>query len=432
MQGREKHRLVIVGGGVAGIEIATALGRRDGAPPLDIALVDADVAHVWKPILHTIAAGTRDVAQQEVAYVVQARDAGFRYVPGPLVGLDRVARAITVGAVTAADGRLVVPERRLPYDTLVLAVGSQANDFGTPGVAAHCWMIDSRRQAMAFNREIRIRMLQSLALEQDLPIVIVGGGATGVELAAELVQLVDISAGLGASGLRGRMRVTLLESGPRLLAGFPEDISAATLARLRGLGISVRLGAQVTEATERGFTLADGDPVPAALMVWAAGVRAPPLLSNLDGLAVGRQGQLLIRPSLQTTEDPAIYAVGDCASLTPAGAERPLPATAQVASQQAAHLVRHLPGAITGRQPVPDFVFHDRGMLVALADYDAYGSLGRFGLFRGMTFRGRLAQLSHEMLYRSHQAMLFGFWRGSLAWLADRLNARVRRPAGPR
>lgn len=431
MQEQAKHRLVVVGGGVAGIEIATGLGRRHGSPALDIALVDADIAHVWKPILHTIAAGTRDVAQQEVAYVVQARDAGFHYLPGSLTGLDRQARDITIGAVHAPDGRLLIPERRLPYDTLVLAIGSQANDFGTPGVAEHCWMIDSRRQAMAFNREIRARMLRSLGLGEDLPIAIVGGGATGVELAAELVQLVDISAGLGAEGLRGRMTVTLLESGPRLLAGFPEDISAATLARLRGLGITVRLGAQVTEATETGFRLAEGDRVTAGLMVWAAGVRGPALLGKL-GLAVGRHDQLLLRPNLQVTEDAAIYAVGDCASLTPPGAERPLPATAQVASQQAAHLVRHLPAAIGEGRPVPAFVFHDRGMLVALAEYDAYGSLGRFGLFSGKTFRGRLAQFSHEMLYRSHQAMLFGFWRGSLAWLADRLNARVRRPTARR
>lgn len=429
------HQLVVVGGGVAGIEIATRLGRRwakerqSGAAVPEITLVDADSAHIWKPILHTIAAGTRDASQQDVAFITQARDAGFRYRPGALTGLDRTAREITLAAIRAADGRLVMPERRLSYDTLVLAIGSESNDFGTPGVAEHCWSIDGRRQAIAFHREIRIRMLQSLALAEALPIAIVGGGATGVELAAELVQLVEISAGLGAEGLRGRMTVTLIESGERLLAGFPEDISASTLARLRDLGITVLVGAQVTAATADGFTLADGSEVRSSLKVWAAGVRAPALLAGLDGLETARHHQLRIRPNLTTTADPAIYAIGDCAFLQPEGAAHPLPTTAQVASQQASHLVRHLPAAIAGSRAMPDFVFHDRGMLVSLADYAAYGSLGRFGFFTGMTFRGRLAQLGHAMLYRSHQAMLFGFWRGSLVWLGDRLNARVRKPA---
>jgi len=435
MRDNKAHQLVIVGGGVAGIEIATRLGRqwakerRRGAAVPEITLVDADSAHVWKPILHTIAAGTRDASQQDVSFITQARDAGFRYQPGALTGLDRTAREITLAPLRAADGRLVIPERRVPYDTLVLAVGSESNDFGTPGVAEHCRTIDERRQAIAFHQEIRIRMLQSLALGEDLPIAIVGGGATGVELAAELVQLLEISAGLGAEGLRGRMTVTLIESGARLLAGFPEDISAATLARLRGLGITVLVGARVTEATAEGFTLADGSTVASSLKVWAAGVRAPALLAGLDGLETARSHQLHIRANLQTTADPMIYAIGDCAQLQPEGATRPLPTTAQVASQQAGHLVRHLPATISEGRAMPDFVFHDRGMLVSLADYAAYGSLGRFGFFKGMTFRGRLAQFGHAMLYRSHQAMLFGFWRGSLVWLADRLNARVRMPA---
>lgn len=430
----QPFQLVVVGGGVAGIEIATSLGRRwrhtrvarKGVPA--VTLVDADFAHVWKPILHTIAAGTRDVAQQDLAFVTQARDAGFTYQPGALAGLDRAARQIVLAPLHASDGRLVIPERRLSYDALILAIGSEANDFGTPGVKAHCRTIDSRRQAIAFNDEIRTRMLQSLALEQPLSIAIVGGGATGVELAAELIQLLHISAGLGATGLAGRMTVTLIEAGPRLLAGFPEDISAATERRLTAIGITVKTNTKVSAATESGFTLADGSEVAASLKVWAAGVRAPALLGDLDGLEALPSHQLCIQPSLQATRDAAIFAVGDCATLKPEGASRPLPPTAQVAHQQARHLVQHLPAFIENGTPLPDFKYHDMGALVSLADYDAFGSLGRTGLFKGMTFRGRLAQFSHEMLYRSHQQKIFGFWRGGLVWFLDWLNARVRAP----
>nr|WP_145548155.1 NAD(P)/FAD-dependent oxidoreductase [Variovorax boronicumulans] len=423
-------RLLVVGGGIAGLEIATVLGRqwrgRPGAPT--VTLLDRDAAHVWKPMLHTIAAGTRDIATQQTTYVAQARDAGFVYQPGALSGLDRQRRVVQVAPLHAEDGRLLVPARALPYELLVLAVGSQANDFGTPGVAEHCHAIDSRLQADAFCREVRLRMLQCVAMGQPLSIAIVGGGATGVELAAELVQLTETAEAYGARGLANRITITLLEAGPRLLAAFPRDISAATQQRLHSLGVRVRTGTQVQAARAEGLELADGSLLAATLQVWAAGVKGPAVLAGLDGLETSRSQQLVVKPSLQTTRDDAIYAVGDCASLTLPGSERPLPPTAQVAHQQARHLVRHLPEVLASGRPVPPFRFRDFGALVSLADYDAFGSLGRFGFFDGGIVRGRLAQLSHAMLYRSHQARLHGFWRGGLLWLADRIQARVRPP----
>jgi len=212
------------------------------------------------------------------------------------------------------------------------AVSSQANDFGTPGVAEHCYRIDSRRQADAFNGEVRIRMLQSLAQDAELSIAI---GATGVELAAELVQLVHSAVAYGAEDLASRMSVTLVEAGPRLLDAFPEDISRATRTRLEAIGIKVMTGARVTAADADGFTLTDGSRVAASLRVWAAGVKAADFLAGLAGLDTTRSNQLVVEPTLQTTRDPAIYALGDCASLTLPGGARPLPPTAQVAHQQA-------------------------------------------------------------------------------------------------
>lgn len=422
------QRIVIVGGGVAGIEIATALGRRwkHARSTPSITLVDRDSAHIWKPMLHMIAAGTRDISQQQIPFLAQARAAGFDYQPGEMEGLDRDAKEISLAPIHAPDGMLLVPARRIGYDLLILAVGSEANDFGTTGVEEHCQHIDSRLEADAFNQAVRMRMLQSLAKEQPVSIAIVGGGATGVELAAELVQLTEIASGYGAQALKSCVEISLIEAGPRLLPAFPHDISQATKARLQSLGVRVMTDTSVDAATQDGFLLGNGEMLPAALRVWAAGVKAPPFLKSLAGLEATKTNQLVVGPSLQTTRDPAIFAIGDCASLTPQGAERPLPPTAQVAHQQAQHLIRHLPALLSRGKPPPAFVYRDFGALVSLADYDAFGSLGKFGLLKGATFRGTLAQISHAMLYRSHQARIYGFWRGGLIWLVDRLNMRLR------
>ena len=419
-------RIVIVGGGVAGLEIASALGKRRDGHIASVTLIDSDSAHVWKPMLHTIAAGTRDLAQQQTTYLAQAADSGFAYQPGEMRGLDRTAKEVLLAPITAHDGRVVVPERRIPYDKLIIAVGSGANDFGTPGVLEHCFMIDTRRKADAFNREIRMRMVRSMTQGEGLQVAIVGGGATGVELAAELVQLAESARAYGAIGEAVRFGIVLVEAGPRLLPSFPENISQATQQRLEKLGVKVMVNQKVERATAEGLVLGGGVQIEAGLRVWAAGVKAPAFLSAL-GLKTTRGNQLLVDGHLMT-DDPDIYAVGDCASFTLPGEKLPLPPTAQVAHQQARFLIETLPKVLQG-QPLDageNFAYRDMGALVSLANYDAYGSLGKFGLFNGGTIKGRLAMLSHLWLYRSHQARLYGFWRGGFLWLVDMMNARLR------
>lgn len=419
-------RLVVVGGGVAGLEIASSLGKKALDTIASVTLIDSDSAHVWKPMLHTIAAGTRDLAQQQTTYLAQAADAGFAYQPGEMCGLDRTTKEVLLAPITAPDGRVVVPERRIPYDKLVIAIGSGANDFGTPGVLEHCFMIDSRRKADAFNQEIRLRMVRSMTQGESLQVAIVGGGATGVELAAELVQLAESARAYGAIGEKARFGIVLVEAGPRLLPSFPENISHATQRRLEALGVRVLVDQKVERATSEGLVLGTGEVVPAGLRVWAAGVKAPDFLSTL-GLKTTRGHQLVVNGYLQT-DDPDIYAVGDCASFTLPGDKHPLPPTAQVAHQQARYLIETLPQILRNPHATLEhsFAYRDMGALVSLANYDAYGSLGKFGLFNGGTIRGRLAMLSHLWLYRSHQARLYGFWRGGMLWLVDLMNGRLR------
>lgn len=414
-------RLLILGGGVAGLDVASNLGRRRD---LDVELVDQEPAHVWKPNLHTIAAGTSDVSVQQTSYLTQAAGKGFRFHPGEVVGIDHRARRVEV-APLVLNGEEVLPARTIGYDTLLVALGSRANDFGTPGVAEHCFTIDSRSEALRFNDKVRSLLLKAASCEGSVTVGIVGGGATGVELAGELIQFAAIAEGFGVARTGMALRVVLLNSDARLLKAFPERVSAAASRKLAELGVEIRSGVTVTSADSAGFDLADGTRVEAEIKVWAAGVRAPAVLDRLDDLERTRGGQLVVGANLVSPGDSSILAIGDCASPRLADRDRPLPATAQVAFQQAAYLGKHLPAILAGHD-VPPFRYREFGSLVSLGGFDAYGSLGKFGFFGGGFIRGRVAQLGHAMLYRRHQSRLYGLRRGTLLCLADIIASRVK------
>ncbi|MDF0546085.1 FAD-dependent oxidoreductase [Sphingobium sp. H39-3-25] len=423
----EKHKIVVVGGGVAGLDLASHVsGKPARKLGWDVRLVDRELAHVWKPMLHTIAAGTADTGAHQTAYLSQARRRGFSFELGEVVAVDRERSLIRIGPVMAT-GEEVLPARSLQYDTLVLAAGSRANDFGTPGVAEHCMTIDSRREALAFNDRLRIALIRSVASQRPLSVAVVGAGATGVELVAELIRLADVLELHGALGLRGNLSITLIESQDRILGPFPPKVAQAALEVLERLGITVLMSARVQSADDTGFALADGRRVDADLKLWAAGVRAPAFIADIEGLQHSRLGQVIVDRTLMAVGDPKILALGDCASVQTSEGEAPLPTTAQAAYQQCMYLCRHLPAIVQGLR-VPDFRYHDFGSLVSLGGYDAYGTLARFGLFEGGFLRGRVAQLGHSLLYRRHQTRLYGPLRGSLLWLVDILDSHVRSP----
>ncbi|MDY0884873.1 NAD(P)/FAD-dependent oxidoreductase [Dongia soli] len=446
-------RIVIVGGGAGGLELATKLGERLGRRGLArIILVDANPTHLWKPLLHEVAAGTLNSYQDELGYLGHAKHHGYRFQFGRMEGLDRARRQIILAAMTDDKGEEVVGRRRLDYDLLVLAVGSISNDFGTPGVREHARFLDSRLEAEILHRDLLILLAGRVdgatpdaGPDQDsqtapggipsIGVAIVGGGATGVELAAELHQAMEDLSRYAAPVKAGTLQITVLEAADRILSPLPERLAFNVSEALRHLNIAVLTKAKVASMDAESVHLADGRTIPAKIKVWAAGIKAPAFLREIDGLESHRNGQLLVRSTLQTTRDDAIFAFGDCAWCPQSpGSDLPVPARAQAAHQEAEllakSLVRHVEALHACRQPppLPTYSYSDFGSLISLSRYTAAGTL-MGGVFRkSYLIEGWFARLAYISLYRMHQMALHGIWRTLILILTNRLQ-RMTQPS---
>ena len=428
------QRIVIVGGGAGGLALATQLGKRLGKKKLaEITLVDAARTHVWKPLLHQLAAGSFDTHAEEIEYLAQARWNHFKFRLGRLEGLDRNSKTLQLAASHDEAGREITPPQQLAYDTLVIAVGSQTNDFGTPGAAEHTIKLDSPQAAKRFNDRlinacIRAQTVPRSAGSGRLTVAIVGGGATGVELAAELHAAAKVLANYGFDHIHPEkdLQIVLIEAAPRLLAQLPERLSESALRELRKLAIEVHTNEKVVEVTEGSLKMASGKVISSSLSVWAAGVKAADFLKTLGGetpLATNRLNQLMVNGNLQTS-DASIYAFGDCAACQqPDGTW--VPPRAQAAYQQAMYLVRALPKLQHG-EPVPPFVFKDQGSLVSLSEYSSVGSL-MGSLTKGSFFiEGQLAKIMYWALHKQHQLALSGWKKTMLITLSEMIDRTYR------
>lgn len=427
------HRIVIVGGGAGGLELATCLGKTLGKRgKAKIILVDANMTHIWKPLLHEVAAGSLNSTEDELNYVAQAKWNNFEFHLGRMCGLDRANKRIRLAASNNPDGHPLLPERDIAYDTLVMAVGSTSNDFGTPGASEHCIFLDARKQADRFRRQLLTHYLRAQQASEDhsnqVRIAIVGAGATGVELAAELHHASYELAAYGLDRIQPEdLQITLIEAGPRVLQALPERISQSAHATLKKLGTTVMTSTAVKEVTADGLHTKDGQLIPAHLMVWAAGIRAPAFLKELGGLESNRIDQLVVRPTLQTTRDDDIFAFGDCAACPqPDSDGRNVPPRAQAAHQQAALLVKSLKLRLKGK-PLLEYRYRDYGSLISLSRFSAVGNL-MGNLTGSVTLEGWLARKFYVSLYRKHQMALYGGLRTALMMLGS----HFRRSTEPR
>jgi len=365
---REPH-VVIVGGGFGGLTLARALRRT----PVRVTLVDRSNHHLFQPLLYQVA--TAGLSPGDIAVPIRSVLRDQRAVTvllGEVTSFDLARRAVQL-----ADGE------RLDYDYLVVAAGARTNYFGHDDWSAEALGLKDVDDALAI-RERVLSAFEAAERSDDpaerkrlLTFVAIGGGPTGVEMAGAFGELSRYVLARDFRRIQpGDTRVVLIEGSPTVLGGFGDRLCASAVSQLAELGVEVRTGARVTQVDAAGVHLGD-ELLPAATVVWAAGVRASPLAEAL-GAPLDRAGRVLVEPDCTLPGHPDVFVIGDMARV--GGADgTPLPGIAPVAMQQAHHAARQLERTLHGLDREP-FTYVDKGIMATIGRSRAVAKVGALGM----------------------------------------------------
>jgi NADH:ubiquinone reductase (H+-translocating) len=373
----QDHRIVIAGAGYAGLHAALRLATKlkDDAG-VELTLIDRHDYHQALTELPRVAAGTRaaEAVRIPLERVLAER---VRFVETEVVGFD------------LRDQALETKDGRVAYNRLMLALGSRPNDFAIPGLAERTISLysvaDAERVWAAVNDAIHAAAEAAGDPDRQrrlATMVVGGGGATGVELAGELAEMLpEVASGQGLAP--DRPRVILVEAGPTILAGSPPDLISRATEILGRLGVSVRTDARIAVATAEGLRLQDGQLVQGGVFVWAGGVKAPQLVAD-SGLPTGHNGRVKVDQYLRALDHPEVYVAGDLASVVDLRSGHVLPPLAQVALEEAETVARNLHAELHG-EPLEAFRYHDKGFIVSVGPRRGVADVA------GITTGGRLA-----------------------------------------
>lgn len=430
------HKIVIVGGGAGGLELATRLGksyRRD--KNVSVTLVDKNRTHIWKPKLHEIASGSMDFGDHEVDYMAQAHWNHFVFRIGELKGLDRVNKTIDLAPYKDIDNTPVTPVQKISYDTLVICIGSLSNDFGTKGVKEFALKLETQVDAKLFHSKmvnacIRAHHQADSIQQSQLHVAIIGAGATGVELAAELHRTTREVVAYGLDGINADkdLKISLIEAADRILPALNPRLSNATEQLITRLGVNVHTKSKVMEVTSKGIRLSDGQQIDSELVVWAAGVKAPEFLKDFGGLETNKLNQLVVQSTLQSTLDPDIFALGDCAACPctdeEGGRGGIVPPRAQAAHQQATHMFHQIKRRLAGK-PLKPYHYKDFGSLVSLGKFSTVGNMMGGLIGKNLMIEGYFAKLMYLSLYKLHELSIHGLIKTTLFTFARMLTKQA-------
>lgn len=426
-----RPRVVIVGAGFAGLWAARALA---GAP-VEVLLIDRHNYHTFLPLLYQVAAA--EIEPEAIAYPVRAilrRYDNARFQMAEVQAVDWNARL-----VRTAQGDI-------PYDFLILALGSASHFFSIPGAAEHAFRLKAMDEAIALRNHI-LGCFERASGEPDsarrrrlLTFAIVGGGPTGVEFAGALAELIGGSLPRDYPCLDFReVRIVLIEAMEALLSGLPQRLQAYALARLRRMGVEVWLQAPVSQIEPHAVHFRDGASLPTETVVWTAGVQGEPRVKEW-GLPIARGGRVAVQPTLQVPGHPEVYIAGDLAYLEEGGA--PLPMVAPVAVQQGQWAAHNILRQVRGEEPQP-FRYRDHGTMVTIGrnaaaayvfgrpftGFPAWALWLGVHLFNLIGFRNRLLVLINWAWdYLFYERMVRLILPASLGPLGSRANTDVTTP----
>jgi NADH dehydrogenase len=369
-----KHkRVVIIGGGFAGIEAARALRRCDA----EVVLIDRRNHHIFQPLLYQVA--TAVLAPADIAAPIrqiEEKQKNLTVMLAEATAVDLKSRSVSVSYSTPGT-------RKIAFDFLIIAAGMQSSYFGHDEFARYAPGLKNLRDAEAIRTKI-LSAYELAELTDDenerarlMTFVLVGGGATGVELAASMAQMATAT-------LRGNFRridpaktsIVLLEGGSRILPTFAESLSRKATRRLEKLGVKVLTGTKVEKVDEQGV-IAGGKRIPSATVLWTAGVTASPVVKTL-GAPTDRAGRLPVDSFLMVPGVNGVFAVGDVAVLSQSG--RPLPGVAQVAIQQGRYVGQAISRQLKGKAPRRPFRYFDKGNMAVVGKNFAVLERGRIRL----------------------------------------------------
>ncbi len=393
------HRVVIVGGGFAGLQAAMKLRRA----PVQITLVDRRNFHLFQPLTYQVATGA--LSPGEIAYPLRAifkRDRNIRVLMAEATDVDLDARELQLGP---ADGVPAPPS--LAYDTLIVAGGSRYSFFGHDEWAAFAEEVKSLESALLARSRI-LAAFEAAEMEPDpqrraawLTFTVVGGGPTGVEIAGQIAELArDTLHGDFRSVDPRTGRILLIETADRVLTSFPPSLSAKAARSLERLGVTPLLGRTVVGVDTEGVTVKDGSSqtqrIPTRTVIWAAGVTASPLAAKLaeySGAELDRAGRVTVEPNLTLPGHPEVFALGDMIRVRGSdGAPRALPGVAPAAMQEGRYAAMAVRDRLRGRS-APPFQYRDKGNLATIGRAAAVADI------KGLRLSGFVAWLTWLLVH---------------------------------
>lgn len=422
-----QERIIVIGGGAGGLELAVKLGRKlRRQKDVEVMLIDKNPTHIWKPLFHEVATGSMNSYHDEASYLMLARKHKFNFILGRVVDIDTSEQCVRLEALQDDEGQEMVAAREFRYDTLIVAVGALSNDFGIQGVREFSRQLDSREQAEKFHKNFTTQLQRTnlSSTSAVLSVAIVGGGATGVELAADMHNVVARLREYGFEHFsKERLSVSIVEAAPGLLPRLPERIGVSVKRELERIGVKVYVGTRVAKVEKDAVITSEDERINADISVWAAGVRAPEWLSEC-GLPTDRLGRIEVNEDLSVVGMPGIFAIGDCCACKDQDGQE-IPPRAQAAHQMASTAARNVLAARKGRSS-RSFKYRDFGSLVSLSKYTTVGNL-MGNLVRGTIFvEGWVARMAYLSLYRMHQAAVHGRFSTLLIMLGDRIYKATR------